>query len=207
MTCGAAGTRQPVAGSTHILASSAKATIPAAASASGTTKTSSTSARTWSSVSCDTCGALSVLAMEDGAMSTGSPAASARAIASAPSVSTPQIRTSGISALSATATPEISAPPPMLTRTSVSGGASSASSRPTVPWPASTVGSSNGCTSVIPSATNSSSSANAPAMSSVSRSSAPAARMRSIDRGGAVFAITTVARTPIPLATSATAMP
>ena len=83
-------------------------------------------------------------------MSTGSPAASARAIASAPSVSTPQIRTSGISALSATATPEISAPPPMLTRTSVSGGASSASSRPTVPWPATTVGSSNGCTSVMP---------------------------------------------------------
>ena len=95
----------------------------------------------------------------------------------------------------------------MLTSTSVSGGASSASSRPTVPWPASTVGSSNGCTSVIPSATNSSSSENAPPMSSVSRSSAPAARMRSIDRGGAVFAITTVARTPIPLATSATAMP
>ena len=140
-------------------------------------------------------------------MSTGSPAASARAIASAPSVSTPQIRTPGISALIATATPEINAPPPMLTRTSVSGGASSASSTPTVPWPASTVGSSNGWTSVIPSATNSSSSENAPAMSSVSRSSAPAARMRSIDRGGAVCAITTVARTPIPWATSATAMP
>src|SRR4051812_42520403 len=95
----------------------------------------------------------------------------------------------------------------MLTRTSVSGGASSASSRPTVPWPAITVGSSNGCTSVKPSATNSSSSANAAPMSSVSRSSAPAARMRSIDRGGAVLAITTVARTSIPLATSATAMP
>jgi hypothetical protein len=44
-------------------------------------------------------------------------------------------------------------------------------------------------------------------MSPVNRRSAPAARTRSIDRGGAERAITTVARTSIPPATSATAMP
>ena len=57
--------------------------------------TSSTSCRTCSRVSWETCGALSVLAIELGAIATGSPAASARAIASAPSVSTPQTRNVG----------------------------------------------------------------------------------------------------------------
>ena len=128
-------------------------------------------------------------------------------MASAPSVSTPQTRTCGASARKAVATPAMSPPPPMLTRTSVTVGASVANSRPAVPWAAITSGSSNGCTSVAPAATSSWSSANAPSMVAVRRTSAPLALASSTDRAGADSGITTVAATPSAPAASATAMP
>ena len=71
------------------------------------------------------------------------------------------------------ATPAISPPPPMLTSTSVTAGASVANSSPAVPCAATTIGSSNGCTSVAPAATSSASSANAPSMVGVSRTWRP----------------------------------
>ncbi len=109
------------------------------------------------------------------------------------------------------ATPEISAPPPMETSTSVGGSpratASRASSSPTVPCAATITGSSNGCTSVRPARCSSPACANAAAMSEVSCTSAPAARAAATDRAGAVRGMTTTASTPAAPATSATASP
>ena len=81
----------------------------------------------------ETAGALSVVTIEESGVGTGSPAANARDMASAPSVSTPHTRTCGASARNAVATPAISPPPPMLTSTSVTAGASVANSSPAVP--------------------------------------------------------------------------
>ena len=68
----------------------------------------------------------------------------------APAASTPITRTSGRIAARAAAIPEISPPPPMGTTTVVASGASEASSRPMVPWPAMISGSSKGGTSTAP---------------------------------------------------------
>gem|GEM_PF-3962245 len=95
----------------------------------------------------------------------------------------------------------------MLTSTSVSSPASSASSRPTVPCPAITYSSSNGCTAVSPAARSSAASANAPGMSSVTRTVAPAAVATSRAWSGADAGITMVALIPISAAITATAMP
>ena len=68
-------------------------------------------------------------------------------IAAAPAASTPTTRTAALVWASAVAIPEIRPPPPIgTTTTSRSSGASSTSSRPMVPWPAITRGSSNGGT-------------------------------------------------------------
>src|SRR5664279_3103081 len=126
--------------------------------ASDTTMTSSTSSTVCCRVKSDTCGALRVVTIDVGVVDTGSAAVNASNIAVAPSVSTPQIRISGASERNAVATPAISPPPPILTRTSVRSVASWTNSSPTVPCPATTAGSSNGCTGVSPAATRSSSS-------------------------------------------------
>ncbi len=74
----------------------------------------------------------------------------ATAMLAAPAASTPTTRTWGIRAESAAAIPPISPPPPTGTATTSAVGTSSASSRPIVPWPATTNGSSNGGTSTAP---------------------------------------------------------
>ena len=75
----------------------------------------------------------------------------ARCVALAPLAWTPNTRRSGLSALAATAIPAIRPPPPMGTTSVSTSGAASSTSRATVPWPAITSGSSNGCTYVRPS--------------------------------------------------------
>ncbi len=166
-----------------------------------------TRAETWSYVSCDTAGALSVETIDDSATGSGPPAFSASDIACAPSVSTPHTRSPGLRARNAAATPEISAPPPTLTRTSVRSPASAANSRPTVPWPASTTGSSKGWTSVSPSCCSRVMRANALSMPSVSRTDAPASSAICTARAGAERGITTVAFTCRAAAITASAIP
>ena len=78
------------------------------------------------------------------------PAARDADIDAAPSASTPTSLTSGRSALRAAPTPLMSPPPPMATATVPASAACSASSRPSVPCPAMTSGSSNGETNVAP---------------------------------------------------------
>src|SRR6266487_4267273 len=81
---------------------------------------------------------------------TGSPAFRLSCSAGERSGSTAITRAPGRSALTAVAIPETSPPPPTWTRTRSASGRSSRISRPTVPWPAITSGSSYGWTSVRP---------------------------------------------------------
>ena len=83
-----------------------------------------------------------------GTTATGFPASSPRVSAGEPSGSTATIRAPRDAA--ATVIPETSPPPPTGTTITSTRGSSSRISSPTVPWPASTSGSSNGCTSVAP---------------------------------------------------------
>jgi len=69
---------------------------------------------------------------------------------SVPAACTPTMRTPGCRARSAIAIPDASPPPPIGITTVPASGACSTSSRPIVPWPAITSGSSNGCTNVAP---------------------------------------------------------
>src|SRR3954447_20932226 len=103
--------------------------------------------------------------------------------------------------------PPISPPPPTGTITASTSGASSSISRPTVPWPASTSGSSNGCTSVRPvSAMSASSRANASPGPDASRSTAaPYPRVAAIFCADAPFHITTSASIPSAAAPKAVA--
>jgi len=71
-------------------------------------------------------------------------------IGAAPLACTPTRRTRGASALSASAMPLISPPPPIGTTSVSSSGTSSRISSAIVPWPSITAGSSKGCTSVAP---------------------------------------------------------
>ena len=72
------------------------------------------------------------------------PSRSDACASAASSGSTPTTRTSGRSALTAVATPEISPPPPTQTTTVAASGRSATISSPTVPCPAMMRGSSNG---------------------------------------------------------------
>ena len=80
----------------------------------------------------------------------GTPAASDGGYDAAPLACTPTTRTSGRSALTATATPEISPPPPMATTIVATSGHCSRISSPTVPCPAITSRWSNGWISTAP---------------------------------------------------------
>ena len=63
---------------------------------------------------------------------------------------TPTMRTDGSSVFTAMATPDTSPPPPTGTTTQARSARSSTSSRPSVPWPATTAGSSNGWQNAMP---------------------------------------------------------
>ena len=82
--------------------------------------------------------------------STGSPRSSDAGYAEQASACTPITRTPGRAALSTPATPPISPPPPTGTTTAARSSTSSSSSSPSVPWPATISGSSNGCTKTAP---------------------------------------------------------
>ena len=69
---------------------------------------------------------------------------------SVPAACTPTMRMPGRTARSASAIPDASPPPPIGITTVSAFSTWSASSRPIVPWPATTSGSSNGCTNVAP---------------------------------------------------------
>ncbi len=105
---------------------------------------------------------------------TGEPAAIEAATVAIIAGSTAITRASGQSALTAVATPEISPPPPTGTTTCVTSSTCSHSSRPTVPCPAITARSLNGCTITRPVAVASASMrANASVASAASRSAVP----------------------------------
>jgi hypothetical protein len=71
--------------------------------------------------------------VDDSGSFIGAPAASDGGYEAAPAACTPMIRTSGRSALAATATPEISPPPPTAVMIVPTSGHWSRISRPTVP--------------------------------------------------------------------------
>ena len=87
------------------------------------------------------------------AMVTGAPASRARSMEGRRSGSTPTTRILGLVSLSAQAMPAMRPPPPMGTTTASMSGTCSSSSRPMVPWPEMTSGSSKGWMKVRPSST------------------------------------------------------
>ena len=106
--------------------------------------------------------------------------------------STAMMRAAGRRAFTAVATPPSRPPPPTGTMTASTPGRSSTISRPAVPAPASTTGSSNGCTNVNPRASRTSASlANSVLRSSWKTISAPYARTASTFDRGASEGITT----------------
>ena len=120
--------------------------------------------------------------------------------------STPITSISGLIALAAVATPEISPPPPTgMINTARSGLASSISS-PTVPWPAITAGSAKGCTKVRPSVSASAMAWGSALLTSspCSTTVAPKASVRRILLKGVPLGMTMVAGMPSRCACQAT---
>ena len=137
---------------------------------------------------------------------TGDPCASESGYAAAPAACTPTTRTSGRSALIASATPPSSPPPPVGTSTVRTSGACSSTSSPRVPCPATMSTWSNGWISTAPV-----SSANRRAAASDSSStlpskttSAPYARVARSFGIGAPSGMNTVDLMPSSWAASAT---
>ena len=146
-----AATPTAPAPSTTSFAFSISSTIASATSSSGTTTTSSNHERISESVRSP--GRLtampSAIVSFDGA-ATGSPRRSDSGYGAMLSTCTPTISTSGRADFTATAIPDASPPPPTGTTTFARSWTSSSSSNPSVPWPATTSGSSKGCTNAIP---------------------------------------------------------
>ena len=138
------------AGSTTTFIRSITNRTPASSSASERRTTSSTRSRKSGKVSGPANGAQSPSATERATIGTGRPAARAAVMAAAPSGSTATTRQAGLASRTARAVPQVRPPPPTLTTQTSTGPASSISSRPTVPWPATISGSSKGWMKVRP---------------------------------------------------------
>ena len=150
--CFIAATPIAPAGSRMLRVSSNTSLIAAQTASVSTTTKSSTSARVRRNVSSPTC--LTAVPSENRPTSSSvmrSPALTERIIASESAIWTPMTLISGRTALMYAATPEMRPPPPMATNTAWIGRwCWRRISMPTVPCPAITSGSSNGCTKVYP---------------------------------------------------------
>ena len=140
---------------------------------------------------------------------TGRPAAKAACMAAPRSIETPMTRVLGLAALTARATPAARPPPESGTRTAARSGRSSISSRPAVPWPAMTCGSSKGGISARPSvsARRRESAAASSWERPVMRTSAPRARIAATLASGTRADMQTTARKERARAAKATARP
>src|SRR5581483_9022321 len=177
--------------------------MPAAISSSVTSTTSSTRSRPTARASSPANGGASPSAIVGcDSMRTLLPAARPALKPGMRSGSTPTTRQS-----TAMATPAIRPPPPTGQTMQSTPGTSSTISRATVPWPAITCGSSNGCTSVRPvcSITASSRSCACAASSDSRSTAAPYARVAATFSGFAVLHMTTRQSTPSLAAAYATA--
>jgi hypothetical protein len=119
------------------------------------------------------------------------------------------MRTPGRTARSASEIPDASPPPPIGITNVVASGTCSASSRPIVPCPAITSGSSNGCTNVAPVSSTypRAESRHSSSAGPVSSISAPYARVASTFAIGASCGMKMRARAPTSRAAHATACP
>src|SRR2546428_5007680 len=125
----------------------------------------------------------------------GAPLSSATRIVGAPRVSTPTTRTPVRRSVSATARPAMRPPPPTATTTRPTFGSSSSISRPIVPCPAITSGSSCGWISVAPRDVRSASSRSPSVTRSLWKTiSAPSSCVASTFEAGAPSGMTTTAR-------------
>ena len=135
-----------------------------------------------------------------------SPAATLRFIAGPSDDSTPITRIPGWWLFTAIDTPEINPPPPIGTITASTSGQSCTISSPSVPCPAISCSSSNGCTYVSPSSRTSSFAFSFASSQIVpcNTTSAPYPRVAAILLGVALVAMHTTARMPWIFAASAT---